>query len=105
MHLTAHKREDLQIQWIRRDRAGADDWYPAEIPLSEDEEKYQISISSDTVGSIVRISQETSLSISDAELMDGFGEIPTHLKIAVSQLSETVGAGPAAIKTIDLHAG
>jgi len=105
VHLTAHKREDLQIQWIRRDRAGADDWYPAEIPLSEDEEKYQISISSDTVGSIVRISQETSLSISDAELMDGFGEIPTHLKIAVSQLSETVGAGPAAIKTIDLHAG
>ncbi|MEP0944899.1 MAG: phage tail protein [Rhizobiaceae bacterium] len=91
---------DVEISWIRRDRINADDWAAVEIPMSEAAEAYDITVTSQLPGQLTESVSRPSLSVSSEALIAAFGALPAELTIAVSQISNTVGLGPAAILKI-----
>jgi hypothetical protein len=87
----------IHIGWIRRTRIGGDSWDPADVPLGEDTEAYEVDVLSES--SVVRTliaSTPAALYPAAAELAD-FGSPQTSLSVRVYQLSAAAGRGhPAA---------
>jgi len=110
VHLTAGQTEtgDVSIKWKRRDRLAADDWSAIDIPMSEADETYQISLSVESVGAAppIVINRSTSTPeeiISSTELREQFGEGEVDVFISVQQLSALVGAGTSTSITKKLN--
>jgi hypothetical protein len=100
VHIAARRAGDgIHISWIRRTRIDGDSW-GIEVPLGEENEAYALEILSG--GSVVRTiacALPQALYAAADELAD-FGMVQTSLRIRVSQLSSTVGAGHAAEVTL-----
>ena len=88
--------EDVEISWIRRDRINGDDWAAVEIPMNEASLAFAVTITSNLAGEFTTTVSQTKLIVTSDDLQQAFGAMPDHLNIAVSQVSATVGAGPAA---------
>ena len=91
---------DLTITWIRRTRIGGDSWDLAEVPLSEDTERYEVDIMQGA--SVVRTIAATSpsASYSAAEQTADFGAAQASLAVRVYQLSAQAGRGSVRNATI-----
>ena len=103
VHVRA-KRDDagLHIHWIRRSRIGGDSWDGAEIPLSEESERYEIDVlDGETTLRTLATTSPTALYSSADQLAD-FGTTPTpdSLSVRVYQISERFGRGTPAIAVL-----
>ncbi len=81
----------VAIEFIRRSRIDADGWGLSEIPLGEEREEYRIEIID---GTLVKrsITTAVSLYVYTDEITD-FGTPQTALRLRISQVSATAGAG------------
>jgi hypothetical protein len=94
VHVGAIRAGDgIHIAWVRRTRIDGDAWEPADVPLGEDSEAYEVDVLSGT--SVVRtLSAGTPAVLYPAasEIAD-FGAPQASLSLRVYQLSTTVGRG------------
>ncbi|MBN9076943.1 MAG: host specificity protein [Rhizobiales bacterium 65-79] len=94
---------DIDISWIRRGRIDADSWLPAEIPLGEETEAYQVDIApaeGDTVRSVTVSSPMWSYAA--GAVAEDFPVPPEAVRVTVRQVSATVGPGLPASVTFPL---
>lgn len=88
VHLRARRGAsgDIVFGWVRRSRADADNWLPAEVPLDEAVETYRVEILD---GAVVRRSVEVSearfVYQQAQELLD-FGAMQASIRVRVRQL-------------------
>ncbi|MFG1400324.1 baseplate multidomain protein megatron [Xanthobacter sediminis] len=103
VHLKARRTAaGVAIGFIRRARLDGDGWDALEVPLGEAGEAYRVEIL-DGAG-VVRafeVSAPEALYAAADEIAD-FGAAQASLTVRVSQLSATVGAGAAAVRTFAL---
>jgi hypothetical protein len=84
---------DLRISWIRRTRLGGDSWEAVDVPLGEDDERYEIDILSGST--VVRtIATATSSALyAAAEQAADFGALQSSVALRVYQMSAVLGRG------------
>ena len=90
----------IRSSWVRRSRIGGDLWDGFETPLGEDRELYLWQVS--MAGELVReelITSPTHLYSASDQADDA---VSGEVMIAVSQVSDRFGPGPAAKVTIDV---
>lgn len=87
---------DLTLTWTRRTRIGGDSWEAAEVPLSEESERYEVDILDGV--SLKRTLPATSPAAvyTSAQQIADFGAAPSSIAVRVYQLSATYGRGSAA---------
>jgi hypothetical protein len=95
---------DLNLSWIRRDRApSADSWDQSEIALSETSESYDVEVLNAS-GAVVRTFASlpsASCSYTAAQIASDFPSgLPAPFRFNVYQLSTTYGRGPAALGSV-----
>ena len=93
----------VTISFMRRARMNADAWEPADIPLDERVESYEIDIYKN--GSIIRTLSGTSLPMilySAAQELSDFGAAQTTLTLGVYQISDVVGRGAPLVVTLPI---
>lgn len=98
VHIRAKKvAGDIRIDWIRRTRLGGDNWAVEEVPLSEIFERYRLEIfSGDAVLRTIDVDAPSYLYGSADQSFD-LAALPPGggVFVRVSQLSDSVGSGPA----------
>ncbi len=103
VHARAYRRLDgVMLGFVRQTRTGGDVWETVDVPLGEEREAYSVEILD---GSVVKRSFETPtpfILYATAEEIADFGAAQTALSLRISQLSPTVGAGPALTCTIPI---
>ncbi|MGI6245176.1 MAG: baseplate multidomain protein megatron [Pseudochelatococcus sp.] len=101
VHLAARRTgEGVVISFIRRTRAGGDNWELAEVPLSEEVEAYEIDIrAGSAVKRTLRAAAPAALYPSAQELAD-FGAAQASIAVAVAQVGASVGRGFEAWATL-----
>jgi len=89
---------DWTFLWVRRTRAGGDSWQGLEVPLGEDEERYQLDILSAPDGAALRSTEVTAPAFLYTAAMQAadFGSTQWNVSIRVAQVSPIYGPGPAA---------
>ena len=87
---------DLTISWIRRTRAAGDWLDGADVPLGEENERYEVDILDGET--VVRTKEATGpeVTYSAAEQTNDFGSTQPGVSVAVYQMSATIGRGHAA---------
>ena len=83
------------LRWIRRTRAEGDSW-SGEVPLGEDNERYEIDIMSGTTVKRTLTSTTPSVLYAAAAELADFGAVQPSLAVRIAQVSATVGRGFAA---------
>lgn len=89
---------DVKCAWIRRSRVGGDAWEDFETPLGEDRELYLWQVRAG--GALAReelITTPSQIYLADEQISDA---VSGEIEIAVSQISDRYGPGPAAKVTI-----
>jgi hypothetical protein len=92
---------DIALSWIRRTRLGGDGWEGLDVPLGEEEERYEIDVFSGA--SVVRtLSAATGSAVYDAAAqVEDFGDTDfSTLTVRVVQLSRVFGRGTAREATL-----
>jgi len=91
---------DLTLSWTRRTRIGGDNWEAADVPLSEETERYEIDILDGA--SVVRtiLSAAPSCSYAAAEQTADFGGPQGAISIAIHQMSAARGRGTPKFATV-----
>jgi hypothetical protein len=91
---------DVALSWVRRTRAGGDDWGGADVPLAETAEAYLVEImdGADIIRAIETVNPATTYATA-AQIAD-FGSLPPSISVRIAQLSSTYGAGIRAESTI-----
>jgi hypothetical protein len=107
-HLNAFQDtvDDIEITWVRRTRIGGELEDFVDVPLSEEEEAYEIDIYDDTGTEIVRVLTSASpVVLYDAAdvLTDQGTQNPATLKVGIYQMSAKVGRGFGRIETLEVH--
>lgn len=84
---------DLAISWVRRTRVGGDSWDGIDVPLGEDEERYEIDIldGGDAIRTLTAMSPATTYTATDQTT--DFGSPQTSIALRIFQLSATRGRG------------
>ncbi|UZF92795.1 glycoside hydrolase/phage tail family protein [Bosea sp. NBC_00550] len=83
----------IQLSWIRRTRLDGDSWELVEVPLGEDNERYEIRVlDGDTLVHAEIVNTPGWLYSTAQELAD-FGSSQAELALSVAQLSTTMGRG------------
>lgn len=82
---------DMHFQWIRRGRIDADSWMGEDIPLGEATEKYQVQLWQD--GVLLQKAEVTR----PHYVYSGQVQHGVHLRLEVAQISQSFGAGEAAV--------
>ena len=92
----------VEVSWTRRTRIDGDNWAPADVPLGEDSEAYEVDILSGS--SVLRTlnAGTSSTTYAAADEIADFGVPQASLSIRVTQLSATVGRGISAAATLTL---
>ena len=90
---------DVQMSWLRRTRTGGDGWAQVEVPLGEQEERYEVDVLAATGGMVLRTLSATTpaVSYSAADQIADFGSVQASINVQVYQISASVGRGSAAI--------
>ncbi|MEZ5900704.1 MAG: glycoside hydrolase/phage tail family protein [Hyphomicrobiaceae bacterium] len=86
---------DLTVTWVRRTRSGGDNWDAVDVPLSEENESYEVDI---LFGSIVKRTiavSSPSVLYSAAQQIADFGSVQASVSLRVSQMSARYGRGSA----------
>jgi hypothetical protein len=96
-HLKKRAQADgtIQFSWVRRSRIDADNWLGADVPLGEAGENYRVRLVNAS-GAVVREAASTAPSWAWTPTMQAADAALLPVRLEVSQLSETVGAGIAA---------
>ena len=100
-HVRAHwAGGDLELSWLRRDRAPAsDDWGPEDIPLSEQVERYALEILG-ADGAVLRAVENLttpSFTYPAPDIASDFpGGLPQPFRIRIYQISAVTGRGAPA---------
>ncbi|MGL5139622.1 MAG: phage tail protein, partial [Beijerinckiaceae bacterium] len=93
----------VTISFVRRARFGGDGWELAEVPLQEEQERYEIGIYADaSLRRVLASDQPTLLYATATELAD-FGAAQTSLALVIRQVSAAAGPGHPAVVTIPVH--
>ena len=84
---------DVTFGWIRRDRINADTWSDGEIPMSEAEEKYAVTVK--TGSNILRQWEvgASPLIYTRADQLVDIASFPANLTFDVTQVSAVYGPG------------
>ncbi len=83
----------IRITWIRRTRIGGDSWEAIEVPLGEEQERYQVEIlDGDSVVRAFQTDQPLAIYTAADEVED-FGGAQSSISFRVAQLSAVAGAG------------
>lgn len=84
---------DLAISWVRRTRIGGDSWDGIDVPLGEDEERYEIDIldGGDVIRTLTATSPATAYTATDQTT--DFGSPQTSIALRIFQMSATRGRG------------
>jgi hypothetical protein len=84
---------DVHLGWVRRSRADADGWAPAEVPLENVPEAYVVSILDGAA--VVRTIDVGMPAVTYAatEQIADFGSLPVSFGFRVAQLSPVYGPG------------
>ncbi|HZB63579.1 MAG TPA: glycoside hydrolase/phage tail family protein, partial [Microvirga sp.] len=93
-HVTARREAGgVRIRWLRRTRIGGDGWDPADAPLAEDAERYEVDVLSN--GAVVRSLEASDPSVLYAAAQEAadFGAPQTVLGLRIAQMSAVVGRG------------
>lgn len=96
VHVHAERNNgDLHISWVRRTRIGGDSWDTIEVPLSEDQELYEVDILDGTA--VKRTLQSTTPSVTylSADQVSDFGAAQSSVHVKIYQLSTFFGRGEA----------
>ena len=85
--------DDLAISWTRRTRIGGDSWDDVDVPLGEDDERYDIDILDGA--DVVRTLTATvpSATYTSADQTADFGSPQSAIALRIFQLSPTRGRG------------
>ncbi len=84
---------DLTISWIRRTRIGGDNWQQIEVPLGEEEERYEVDILDGTLIKRTILSTMPHIVYSAAAQTEDFGAPQTSVAVRIHQMSATFGRG------------
>ena len=93
----------LQISFVRRGRIDADSWAPMEIPLGEDIERYEVSITRPGGAPRVLTTATPAALYASADVALDFPTPPTALDLTIRQISASVGAGFPLVATISVQ--
>ena len=94
---------DILLTWVRRTRLGGDNWETLEVPLGEDDERYEIDILDPAnLSRVVRtLSASTpTATYTQAQQIADFGALQAACHVRVAQLSALAGRGTAAAVTV-----
>ena len=91
---------DLAISWVRRTRTGGDSWESIDVPLGEDEERYEIDILDGST--VVRTLTATipAVTYTAAQQTTDFGAPQPSVSLHITQLSATHGRGTPRAATL-----
>ena len=84
---------DLTLSWIRRTRAGGDNWDASDVPLSEDVESYEIDIMWGATVKRTISSTIASAVYTAAQQLADFGAAQSSVTVRVYQMSARFGRG------------
>ena len=89
----ARSSDDLAITWVRRTRIGGDSWDGVDVPLGEDDERYEIDIldGADVVRTLTATSPSATYTAADQTA--DFGSPQSSISLRIFQLSTTRGRG------------
>jgi hypothetical protein len=93
---------DVNFSWIRRSRIGNDDWAPADIPLGETSEAYELDVMSGSTVKRTIASSTPSALYTAAQQTTDFGAPPASLDVQVFQLSTYYGRGAGRRVTLNV---
>ncbi len=94
VHIKAQRTASgIQLSWIRRTRLGGDDWQLVEVPLSEEQEAYEIDIINGQTLVRTLFSQQQQITYTSAQESADWASPQTQLDIVVYQISSTFGRG------------
>ena len=92
---------DLVISWMRRTRLAGDSWDVTEVPLGEEEERYEVDIlDSGTVKRTLGSSTST-VTYSEADQIDDWGTVQAAYDMRVYQLNSSLSRGSPREATIN----
>ncbi len=85
----------MVLSWLRRTRVGGDSWEAAEVPLSEDSERYEVDVLNGAA--VVRTIAATvpGLTYTVAQQTADFGAAQASVSLKVYQISTLFGRGTA----------
>ncbi|MBA4171596.1 MAG: hypothetical protein C0511_02820 [Hyphomicrobium sp.] len=86
---------DLEIIWVRRTRRGGDSWETPDVPLGEENERYEVDV---MAGSAVKRTLHVATSAakySAAQQVLDFGAVQPTVSVRVHQVSAAYGRGAA----------
>jgi hypothetical protein len=90
----AWRREDgIALGWLRRTRIDGDSWELVEVPLGEENERYELRIFDGEVLVHAEIVNEPGWLYSTAQELADFGTTQAELAFSVAQISAAVGRG------------
>lgn len=91
---------DLAVSWTRRTRIGGDSWEQPDVPLSEEQERYEIDILDGAVVRRTLTSATPTVIYTAAQQTADFGAPQATVTVAIHQMSATYGRGAAAVATL-----
>ena len=84
---------DLALTWMRRTRIGGDSWDGVEVPLGEDEERYEIDILDGATVKRTLTATSPTATYTAAQQTADFGSPQPSIALRIYQLSTTRGRG------------
>jgi hypothetical protein len=91
---------DLTATWVRRTRIGGDNWELPDVPLAEEQERYEIDILSGAVVMRTLIATSPAVTYTAAEQTADFGAPQPGITLAIYQMSAAYGRGSPARATL-----
>lgn len=97
VHLTAENLAsgDWELEWQRRTRSFIDPLTRDDIPLLENEERYEIEVRNVATGDAVNVYESLvpSLTYTSAQQTQDFGSAQATIRVAIYQMSPVMGRG------------
>ncbi len=96
VHVKARRTSgDVGLTWIRRTRAGGDNWELPEVPLGEESESYEIDILDGAIVKRTLTTSSPSVVYSSANQIADFGNVQSSLSVRIYQTNVLFGRGAA----------
>ena len=104
LRASRNSARDLTLTWLRRTRKDGDAWDPADVPLGEDSESYQVSILGGTSASAAVLRTITTsspaLTYTAAQQTADLGVPSAAITIRIAQVSRATGRGTPTTATL-----
>lgn len=101
VHVKAQRQAGgVNVSWVRRTRFSGDAWDASDVPLGEEQERYQLEIMSGSIIKRTLISTTQNALYTSADELSDFGASQSALSVRLCQLSTTVGEGQKTVQSI-----